>query len=77
MNNELRMFFEKLLDVINEDTFIPIESKKFVLYYVLQLVEKKADEIILHEQLLAQEKSDKEGEDAESIYKNKLEKLSK
>ena len=79
MNLEIRKLFEQLSDVLNNNKS-PMEAKRLVLFILLEITEKKADNLVnqeLSEMLEDKIKSDKEGEDAESIYKNKLEKLSK
>lgn len=66
MNKKIRAFFESLISLVNEDAEIPIEMKRLILFIVLQMVEKKADEAIVSEEI----------SNAESISENKLGELS-
>lgn len=79
MNTEIRQLFEQLLQVLNNNNS-PIEAKRFVLVTILNLVEKKSDDAIRQEIQDTLDKIEIKEEvnvDAESIYKDKLEKLSK
>lgn len=66
MNKKIRDFFENLISLVNEDAEIPIEMKRLMLFIVLQMVEKKADEAVLTEEI----------GNAESISEDKLGELS-
>lgn len=77
-NRELRSFFEEILNLINCFENIPIEAKRLVLFTVFQIVERQANEAIAIEQREALIRAEKKEEgDAENLYKDKLEKLSR
>lgn len=71
MNRRIREFFDSLIEFINTYDDVPIEMKRLVIFIVLGMVEKKADEVINNEYLNMTE----EMKDEQSIFEDKLGKL--
>lgn len=67
MNKRIREFFDGIVNFINSYDDIPIETKRLVMFIVLGIVEKKADEVINNEYLALSEE-----ENAKDIFENKL-----
>ena len=76
-NREVRAFFEEIINLVNSFEDIPIEVKRLALFSAFQIVERQANEVIQMEQREALEKiKQKEEEDAEIIFEDKLGELS-
>ena len=76
-NREVRAFFEEIINLVNSFEDIPIEVKRLALFSAFQIVERQANEVIQMEQRDALEKiKQKEEEDAEIIFEDKLGELS-
>lgn len=63
MNKKVRDFFEGLISFVNADADIPIEMKRLMIFIVLQMVEKKADEAVI---------KDMEALNEQGIFEDKL-----
>lgn len=76
-NREVRAFFEEIINLVNSFEDIPIEVKRLALFSAFQIVERQANEVIQMEQRDALEKiKQKEEEDAENVFEDKLGELS-